>query len=224
MNDFPIEFLLILVGLAIVGLVIWLVAAFLRAPGEKDTLPEAESAARRNARAETRPDVLTVRLNEQDIWEVLVYDVPYRTLEAVPDANAQQKVVDAIKILAGFSRTHIQQRRAPAPAAEAAGPDTTARLPLVPIAALREVAPLRPTTAPPVFMPQINLAKEIGVIVEELQERSPSLAKRSIRLQNTPGGGILFLIDGQPYQMLEDIPDLEVQALIRTATKQWERQ
>ena len=69
-----------------------------------------------------------------------------------------------------------------------------------------------------------DTAKEIGQIVEDLQVRMPSLARHSIRLQNAAGGGVLFFVDGQLYQNLEDIPTLEIQALIRAATKQWERQ
>lgn len=221
MNDFPIEILLLLVIVIIIGLVVWIVSALIRAPGRKTAAPEETPVAARRV----PPDVLTVRVSDQGIWEVLVYGVPYRTLEAVPDAAAQQKVVDALKILAGFSRTHIQRRRTEAPGGESVtGLDTTDGLPPVAAPLLRETGPLRTPASIPTFMPQINLAKEIGQIVEDLQVRMPSLARHSIRLQNAAGGGVLFFVDGQLYQNLEDIPNLEIQALIRAATKQWERQ
>ncbi|MBN1921628.1 MAG: hypothetical protein JW892_10310 [Anaerolineae bacterium] len=220
MDNIPIEVFFIPIGLAIVGLIAWLVIAYLQAPGQKKTAPE-EGLASYSSQADAQPDVLTVRLNDRGIWEILVYGIPYRSLGSVPNPEAQQKVVDALKILAGFSKTHIQKQQAKAPQTEPGRLDTTDGLP--PIPAFREATPSRPAPAS-VFMPQINLAKEIGEIVEELQARVPSLAKTSIRLQNASGGGVLFIVDGQLYQNLEDIPNLEIQALIRAATRQWERQ
>ncbi len=223
MSNIPSEVFFIPIGLAIVGLIAWLVIAYLRAPQEMDAAAKAASD-HHGPRVETPPDVLAVRLNEQGIWEILVYGVAYRSLEAVPDAAAQQKVVDALKILAGFSKTHIQRRQqTQTTSADLGGLDTTDGLPLISAAALRERTQAHPI-ASPVFMPQINLAKEIGEIVEELQARIPSLAKTSIRLQNAAGGGVLFIIDGQLYKNLDDIPNLEIQAVIRAATRQWEKQ
>ncbi|GEM_PF-643289 len=77
--------------------------------------------------------------------------------------------------------------------------------------------------AAPVLMPILNLAQEIGEIVAEMQTRIPSLAQRSIKLQDAPGGGVQFAIDGKVYSDVSEIPDTEVQGLIRAATKEWER-
>jgi len=221
MSDIPIEVFFIPIGLAIIGLIAWLIIAYLQAPEQKKTAPE-EGSTHQRSQADAQLDVLTVRMNDRGIWEILVYGTPYRSLAAVPDPEAQQKVVDALRILAGFSKSHIQRQQAKSPQVEPGQLDTTEGLPSVSTAALRDTQP-RPA-ATPVFMPQINLAKEIGEIVEDLQTRVPSLAKTTIRLQNASGGGVLFVIDGQLYQNLQDIPNLEIQALIRAATRQWERQ
>ncbi len=69
----------------------------------------------------------------------------------------------------------------------------------------------------------IDLAKEIGDIVEEMLDQSPTLRRHSIRLQNVPGQGVAFVVDGIRYGELNDIPDPEAQTLIREATKEWER-
>ncbi len=82
---------------------------------------------------------------------------------------------------------------------------------------------LRMPEVPPTLLPPIDLAREIGEIVEQMQALNPRLAGRSIRLQNAPEGGIRFVIDGHPYAAVEQIPDPEIQALIRAATKEWER-
>jgi hypothetical protein len=220
MDNIPIEALFILVVLATIGLITWFIITYLRTPKQRRAGDE-EGSAQHGSQADAKSDVLTVRLNDRGIWEVLVYGVPYRSLGSVPNPEAQQKVVDALKILDGFSKTHIQKQQAKPPQTEPTKLDTTDGLP--PISITREAAPLRPA-AIPVFMPQINLAREIGEIVEELQAHVPSLAKTTIRLQNASGGGVLFIVDGQLYQNLEDIPNLEIQALIRAATRQWERQ
>ena len=213
MDDFPFEIFFIFIGLAIVGLIAWLVSVFRRSSGGQ---------GRADKKSATQPATLAVRVNQQGLWEVAVDGVVYRSLEAVPDPAAQKQVVDALKILAGFSRSYVQKQSAQAPVTDASDPGTTAGLPPVPGAPLREKALSRPSTAP-VFIPQINLAKEIEEIAKELQAQVPALAHTTLRLQNAPGGGVIFFVNEQLYQNLEDIPDPAVQALIRAATRQWEK-
>ncbi len=82
---------------------------------------------------------------------------------------------------------------------------------------------LKRSDAVPTIMPAIDLAREIGEIVAQMQARIPSLAHRSIKLQNAPSGGVHFAIDGIVYPNVAEIPDADIQALIRAATKEWER-
>jgi hypothetical protein len=88
---------------------------------------------------------------------------------------------------------------------------------------LKDEPTLRRSDAAPAFMPALDLAREIGEIVAEMQVRIPSLAQRSIKLQNAPSGGVHFAIDGIVYPDVNEIPDADIQALIRAATKEWER-
>ena len=73
------------------------------------------------------------------------------------------------------------------------------------------------------MMPRIDLAREIGAIVDEMQAQVPQLQDRSIRLHNTASGGIQFAIDGVVYEDVHDIPDELVRKLIKAATREWER-
>jgi len=88
---------------------------------------------------------------------------------------------------------------------------------------LKDEPALRRSDAAPAFMPALDLAREIGEIVTEMQTRIPSLAQRSIKLQNAPSGGVHFAIDGIVYPNVNEIPDADIQALIHAATKEWER-
>ena len=63
----------------------------------------------------------------------------------------------------------------------------------------------------------------IGAVVAELQAQVPALQKHAIDLQNAPGGGIRFIINGEIYTDVSEIPDPQIQALIRHVTKEWER-
>ena len=223
MEGFPIELAFVFVLIVIVGLTAWLAIVINRRGGKQyqpgvGNLGRGKSASRF---ADAGFNVLCARLNEEGLWEVLVYGELYRTLAAVPDAAVQQQVVDALKILGAFSRGYLQKQRSPA--TPAVSPPAGKQIQPLPSLGMPEGERPKLSAAPPTFMPRINLAKEIGEILEELQTRDPSLAQRSIHLRNVPGGGVLFIVDGVTYTSRDEIPDLEVQSLIRAATQEWER-
>ena len=217
MEGFPFELALALALIVIIGLSTWLAMALNR----RNEPPERKTKSAKVTSGPFPSDVLCVRLNEQGLWEVLVYGELYRTLAAVPDAAVQQQVVDALKILGAFSRGYLQKQRSPAtpPASPPAGEELKIR----PSLGMPEGERPKLSAAPPAFMPRIDLAKEIGEILEELQARDPSLAQRSIHLRNVPGGGVLFIVYCYSNTSRDEIPDLEVQSLIRAATQEWER-
>jgi hypothetical protein len=49
------------------------------------------------------------------------------------------------------------------------------------------------------------------------------LAGRGIRIQDAPGGGVLVLVGMQRYSAVSDVPDPEVQAVLRAAIATWEQ-
>ena len=69
----------------------------------------------------------------------------------------------------------------------------------------------------------IDLAHEIGEILDEMMAHRPELQGHAVTLQNRPGRGIAFVVDGTIYDEMEEIPVPEIRTLIREATKEWER-
>lgn len=208
--------LLILIVLIIIGLMVWIVLTLSKSTARNKT---AEDTAKSSQQVSAPSDsVLSVQKNQRGLWEVRVYNKSYKKLDDVPDPGVRDEVVDAIKIIAAFGRDYIAKEKASVPK-----PETTPAKQSIPAPSLTDVDRLRPPSTPPRLMPQIDLAREIGDILEEMQRQRPSMANRSIRLQNAPDGGVRFVIDGETYATVDEIPDLEVQALIRDATREWEK-
>ncbi len=218
---------LILVGLGILvvagGLIFYLTRS--SSGGNKPTGSSALKIARSVGNA-----FLMVDRNDRGIWEIFVNGVPYRTLEAVPEEEERQRVIEAVRLLAAFSRQYLekqkreqsQPKRVQAAARQLTPAPPSERLTIPRPIPDRETPNALRAAAPPSLLPQINFAQEVGEIVEELQRRRPSLAARAIMLRNAPDGEIDFIIDGTVYRRPDDIPDLEIQALIREAIKTWE--
>jgi len=65
----------------------------------------------------------------------------------------------------------------------------------------------------------------VAQIDEILQAKlaDTTLAGRGIRLQESPGGGVAIYVGLKTYQGIDDIPDPEIQTIIRQAITEWER-
>lgn len=244
-------FPILLVGMAgVIGVTSWL-AWIIFKMRYKDQLEAPQQPVRPPRPAREPEDVPFLKLTRTPFgeWEIFVEGQHYRTIQAVPDDVVRQDIVSALKALVAFARTYVQKTQgAPQPASSSVPEPITLDRPVerhqppgpsgAPVETGQSAPPSpgkkarvylsgepalkRPDTAP-TLMPSIDLAREIGDIVNEMQTRIPSLAGRSIRLQNAPSGGIQFAIDGIVYSEVEAIPDLDVQALIRAATQEWER-
>jgi hypothetical protein len=196
--------------------------------------------------------LLAMRRGESGEWEIYVNDVRYRALETVPGESVRREVVAGMKELVTFARSYLQKESAAGPSAAATAPAEPVAMPstrpekMAPPApkpappAVKPTAPpeatggrprlrlsnepeLKRTATPAQFMPTLDLAKDIGDIVEEMQKRAPALRDRSIRLRNAASGGVEFTVDGLVYASVDEIPEADIQALIRAAIKEWER-
>ncbi|MEA3308198.1 MAG: hypothetical protein U9Q70_01620 [Chloroflexota bacterium] len=204
---FPV---LIIVILGIVGLTAWLVSVLVKGGDAPREAVTRQPGSAKNS-------LLSVDRDERGIWQVWVKGKLYHKLAEVPEQATRREVVDAVRILAGFSREYISREHHTA----AAAPKKPSLTGGEPPTFLKDTAP-KLSQKPPVFMPRIDLAKEIGEIMKELLQQRPSLAHRSIYLQNSLDGSVSFIVDGESYSAVGDILDLEVQALIRAATRKWE--
>ncbi len=230
--------MLILLGagiLAIVGLLIW---RSIR-PKQPRRLPKAAQPRSGAQEQASRADWFLALRRGQDRWEVYVDGRRYPTLTAVPDAEVRAEVVAALRALAGFARTYVQtQAHEQGSSTEATAAPVESRddrrgtsQDLAPpdSATAAEAAvtwsepPSRRVAAPAGTVPAIDLAQEIGDILEEMKARNPALQSHSVHLANVPGGGIRFAVDGSLYHEIDEIPTPEIRDLIRQATREWER-
>jgi hypothetical protein len=81
----------------------------------------------------------------------------------------------------------------------------------------------RSRTGPQPILPSLNLADEINKIVQARLLASPLAATTNIEITDDLSGGIRIRVNGIPYASPDDIPEAEVQELIRASIKQWER-
>jgi hypothetical protein len=223
--------LLGLVLLAIVALSAWLALTLTR----RSSGGGESAEGKRPSSAPSDGALLRLYRDEHGLWAVEVRGRPYGDLTEVEDRALRDEVLEGIRYLAVFGKRYATQQREqakgekPSPAVATQG-ETAARTGLKPKLELvygdrqakQARRPAMRPSRPPALLPQIDLAKEIGDILEEMQAAHPTLRERTIRLQNAPEGGVLFVVDGLLYEAVEAIPDGEVRALIRAATRAWE--
>ncbi len=66
-----------------------------------------------------------------------------------------------------------------------------------------------------------SIAEQIDAIVQKYVTQEPAWHDRGIRLEQNPTGGLRIRVDGVYYEKPADIPDKDVQLLIKTAVKEW---
>jgi hypothetical protein len=221
-------FVILLIGMVVaVGWLIW----FLSRRGKEQSAGQQATVA--GSEAPTPPSnttgplyLLGIKRDLEGGWEFHVQGMRYRSLAAVPDPQLRAEVELAIRQLGTF----LGKARGPVEASSAGGqtPPRVSPPPRPDRATFTETAEpgdpsTRRTTPPGGSIPVIDIAQEITDIIEEIQAQTPVLQGHAVDLQSTPGGGITFLVDGHVYADIAEIPDPQIQALIRRATQEWER-
>lgn len=238
---------LVILGLGIVAILGWLTRVFLRSGRSRtsDTRGKALSTdVPSDAIADhiSQPAPFLTMSHRGGVWEILIRGQRYTSLDTVPDTQTQEEVMEAIRSLAKFANSYIQQRQNAASVAPSAAdrgsvlapPPHIQPVPVPDTYYDRGTAAPRPdladiglvsrrSTIPPAFTPSMNLAQEIGDIVDEMLKETPGLEGHAVTLTSAAGGGVMFMVDGKVYTDIDEIPQLEIRELIRAATREWER-
>lgn len=168
------------------------------------------------------PDLLRIHRNPSGAWEILVNGTRYTSIKSLPDETVRQEVMEATRILVYFVRALGQQQKESTLPANALAPSAVTQPAKPDLPPLAKPSPSLVSSSLPAYL-SINLAGEIESIVKEMQRYAPALENRRIGLSNAPGGGLNFIVDSVAYESIDEIPDPQVQQLIRAATKEWER-
>lgn len=240
--------ILVILIIGIVTIVIWLAWAFTRSR-KQQTSPAATaqtediSTPANTQLKEIAPAayVLGLKHNPAGGWEIHVKGQAYATLGSVPDPQTREEVISALRSLTSFAKDAIKPSQATSKPAAArlreTVPGTPSAHPTSPLSqrltssaqtanaspsgtseiSTRRITPLHGS------LPTIDFAYEINRILDDLLTQSPAGQGHTVRLQNIPGG-ITFFVDGTTYDEITDIPNTDIQQLIRQATHEWERQ
>ncbi|TAK11823.1 MAG: hypothetical protein EPO32_11190 [Anaerolineae bacterium] len=104
----------------------------------------------------------------------------------------------------------------------AAGPQTPTLKPpsTNPVEALRAMNAQRAQSVGQAPAPT-TLAGRINVVLQELLEES-ELRREKIEIRDALSGGVLFVVSGQSYEFIDQVPPGPARDLIQTAIKEWE--
>ena len=69
-----------------------------------------------------------------------------------------------------------------------------------------------------------SMIEQIEDLLQRRLEDYPAMVGREIHFGSTPGGDLRIEVDGQFFQSLDEIPDMQVRVLLRDTIKIWEMQ
>ncbi|MCL4879148.1 MAG: hypothetical protein KJ064_21000 [Anaerolineae bacterium] len=93
------------------------------------------------------------------------------------------------------------------------------------IASIQSVSPPAPTPRPPASepaTPEMGFADQIETYLQAKLLRNPSLFGRSIHVHAAAGGGVSIEVDGQRYEAVSDVDDLDVRRFLQETIQEWE--
>ena len=195
-------------------------------------------------------DVLLMRVlrDHEGFMVVKVGGRRYRRLFDIRDGEIGQQVLNTINHLVAFSQGHesrvplpssrFLQDVSPSPAPittpflagedveeqsqalfdqlqQQSQPQKTSRITMDPV-------PFRRRSESDAGAISLNLAGEINRLLQIRVKASPEFSQRLIQVSNAPDGGLRFRVDGARYDGIDQIPDPQIQSLIRAAIAEWE--
>lgn len=129
-----------------------------------------------------------------------------------PEASAEEALEER---RARFLAALEHQRDAVQQAAAMARPS------MIPLPGRRpELPPLDVTTSAPTTGP-LSVAKQIDAILQKHLAADPALANRDIHLKQSDEG-LRIVVDNQAFKRPADVPDKQVQLVLKMALQEWE--
>ncbi len=143
--------------------------------------------------------------------------------QANPEDRQELKEI-AEKWSAWQGTTEVVQPPAVEPAPVPAPAPAPARIPPPPV---QKPTPVKGMSTPPVpvvvppLVREKSMVEEIDEILQDLADRSDQ--PYSVKISHDFREGIVVWVDGARYLGVENVPDPEIQKLIRAAVAEWER-
>lgn len=212
-----------------------------QAPSPARTMPSASPAVVSPGRepALEPGDALLMQVlrDREGFLVVRVEGQRYRRLFEIRDGEVGRRVMEIINRLVAFSKGQKSRVAPPPPPVtlppadeiieeksqalfEQLQPQAEAlpkktRISIDPVPFRRRSEAKQPTIT-------LNLAGEIDQLLQIHIRALPEFSGRYVHVANAPDGGLRFDVDGGRYGALDEIPDRQVQALIKTAIAEWE--
>jgi hypothetical protein len=213
-----------------------------QAPGPARTMPSASPAAVSPGRepALEPGDALLMQVlrDREGFLVVAVEGQRYRRLFEIRDGEVGRWVMEIINRLVAFSKGQ-KSRVAPPPSLPVTLPPADEVIEERSQALFEQLQPqaedaprkARISMDPVPFRRRseagqstitLNLAGEIDQLLQIRVRALPEFSGRYVHVANAPDGGLRFDVDGGRYGAIDEIPDQQVQALIRAAIAEWE--
>jgi hypothetical protein len=229
------EFLLVIVAFisALVGALLTWIVGYLTGgdQGERQRNKPAVTAGRLGPEDAAPPgeqELLRVSRVNDDRLAVFVQGRRCRRLQEITDRQVGRETIEALKAVLAFAESWLPALRQappqPAPSKTTVDEETfLEQLRQRDLFSLGEPSgspgqPRKRTAPPPLLTP----AEEIDNLVQQRLQERPDMARHSIRLTTGADGSLCIHVGLQTFEAVNDVPDLEVRALIQDAIREWE--
>ncbi|MEE9616715.1 MAG: hypothetical protein V3T90_06895 [Anaerolineae bacterium] len=239
MDVLPPEFLILVVAIVsalVGGLLTWTVS-YISGGGKSKRqhrrLPAATAQGESEAPAPAgEQELLRVSRTKKGRLAVFVQGQRYRRLLEITEPQVGRETITALKAVLTFAEgwlsSTLQSPSQPAPRRSTVDEEAfLEQLRQSDLFSLDKPSglrgrPGRRPSSPRQLEPLLTPADEINDLVQQRLREQPELARHSIRLTTGEDGGLCIHVGLQTFDAVNDIPDLQVRALIQDAIREWE--
>ncbi len=197
-----------------------------------DEVQKAAEAQIANASAAAAPGITLMRM-WMDNSEFVRLDLDGRTVDhSNLDEHQRKRLINLMVTMRPWVEGRGEGASAPPPASVPAQPAAPApEIPPVSFVQEPRVKP-QPVTLQAIFAPKPvpqeepsgprTMVEQIDAILQERLAKS-SLAGRRVKILESVDKGVIVQVDGKEYLGVGEVPDPDVQSMLRAATAEWEK-